>query len=60
VPAEQVGGWSSVEQITPYPPGIPALLPAERISAGVLDCLRSEVAAGMVLPDAAVPRSCRR
>jgi arginine/lysine/ornithine decarboxylase len=44
-----------VEQITPYPPGIPALLPGERIGAEVLDYRRSGVAAGMVLPDAADP-----
>jgi arginine decarboxylase len=55
VPAEQAVGRISVEQITPYPPGIPALLPGERIDAEVLAYLRSGVAAGMVIPDAADP-----
>ncbi|WP_432947332.1 aminotransferase class I/II-fold pyridoxal phosphate-dependent enzyme [Kribbella sp. CA-253562] len=45
----------ATEQITPYPPGIPAIVPGERISAGVVDYLRSGVAATMVLPDAADP-----
>jgi arginine/lysine/ornithine decarboxylase len=48
-------GRIAVEQITPYPPGIPAIVPGERISAGVIDYLRSGVAATMVLPDAADP-----
>jgi arginine decarboxylase len=46
-------GRVCAEQITPYPPGIPALLPGERISADILDYLRSGLAAGMVLPDPA-------
>ncbi|MBB4693331.1 aminotransferase class I/II-fold pyridoxal phosphate-dependent enzyme [Paractinoplanes abujensis] len=44
-------GRVCAEQVTPYPPGIPALLPGERISADIVDYLRSGVAAGMVLPD---------
>ncbi|MGW3771498.1 Orn/Lys/Arg family decarboxylase [Actinomadura verrucosospora] len=39
--------------LTPYPPGIPAVLPGERINAPVMEYLRSGVAAGMVVPDAA-------
>ncbi|SPT60328.1 aminotransferase class I/II-fold pyridoxal phosphate-dependent enzyme [Actinomadura madurae] len=57
-PAEQVSADDAVgrvcaEMLTPYPPGIPAVLPGERITAPVLDYLRSGVAAGMVVPDAA-------
>jgi arginine/lysine/ornithine decarboxylase len=41
------------EQITPYPPGIPVIIPGERITTELLDYLRSGVSAGMQLPDAA-------
>jgi arginine decarboxylase len=51
VPADEAVGRVAAEQITPYPPGIPALVPGERITQGVLDYLRSGLAAGMVLPD---------
>ncbi|MFI0448986.1 aminotransferase class I/II-fold pyridoxal phosphate-dependent enzyme [Actinomadura sp. 6N118] len=59
-PAEQVSadeavGRVSAEMLTPYPPGIPAVLPGERITQPVLSYLRSGVAAGMVVPDAADP-----
>ncbi|MEU8118458.1 ornithine decarboxylase [Spirillospora sp. NPDC049024] len=57
-PAEQVYASDAVgrvcaEMLTPYPPGIPAVLPGERITAPVMEYLRSGVAAGMVVPDAA-------
>ncbi|MBV9594550.1 MAG: ornithine decarboxylase [Actinobacteria bacterium] len=52
VAADQAVGRVAAEQITPYPPGIPALVPGERITAGIVDYLRSGLAAGMVLPDA--------
>jgi arginine decarboxylase len=55
VPAEKAAGRIAAEQITPYPPGIPAVLPGERINAAVIDYLRSGVEAGMVLPDPADP-----
>jgi arginine/lysine/ornithine decarboxylase len=53
VPADQAVGRVCAEQITPYPPGIPVLLPGERIGAAALDYLRTGVDAGMVIPDAA-------
>ncbi|RIJ99040.1 MAG: ornithine decarboxylase, partial [Acidobacteria bacterium] len=40
------------EQITPYPPGIPAVVPGERLDDAVVDYLRSGVNAGMTIPDA--------
>ncbi|WP_433332256.1 aminotransferase class I/II-fold pyridoxal phosphate-dependent enzyme [Spirillospora sp. CA-294931] len=52
VRAERAVGRISAEMVTPYPPGIPAILPGERITAPVLDYLRTGVAAGMVIPDA--------
>jgi arginine/lysine/ornithine decarboxylase len=56
VPASEAAGRVAAEQITPYPPGIPALVPGERIPAEIVDYLRSGVEAGMVLPDAADPK----
>ncbi|MEU0473574.1 Orn/Lys/Arg family decarboxylase [Streptomyces olivaceus] len=41
--------------ITPYPPGIPAVLPGERLSEPVLRYLRSGLDAGMYLPDPSAP-----
>jgi arginine decarboxylase len=57
VPAKEAAGRVAAEQITPYPPGIPALVPGERIPAEIVDYLRSGVEAGMVLPDAADPKA---
>jgi arginine/lysine/ornithine decarboxylase len=53
VTAGQAVGRICAEQITPYPPGIPVIIPGERITAELLDYLRSGVNAGMQLPDAA-------
>ncbi len=55
ISADEAVGRIAAEQITPYPPGIPAILPGERITADVLDYLRSGLRAGMVLPDPADP-----
>ena len=38
--------------LTPYPPGIPAALPGERLTSAVIDYLRTGVHAGMLVPDA--------
>jgi arginine decarboxylase len=56
VPAKQATGRVCAEQITPYPPGIPVLLPGERIGQEALDYLVTGLRAGMVIPDAANPR----
>ncbi|CAM5297589.1 Ornithine decarboxylase OS=Streptomyces griseorubiginosus OX=67304 GN=AQJ54_28995 PE=3 SV=1 [Streptomyces griseorubiginosus] len=39
--------------VTPYPPGIPAVLPGELLTEPVLEYLRTGLAAGMNLPDPA-------
>ncbi|PSM38227.1 hypothetical protein C6Y14_38525 [Streptomyces dioscori] len=39
--------------LTPYPPGIPAVLPGEMLDQAVVDYLRSGADAGMLIPDAA-------
>ncbi|MBW0019929.1 MAG: ornithine decarboxylase [Mycobacterium sp.] len=53
VPAAEAAGRVAAEQITPYPPGIPAVVPGERLNDAVIDYLRSGVQAGMTLPDPA-------
>jgi arginine/lysine/ornithine decarboxylase len=53
--AAKAVGRVCAEQITPYPPGIPALLPGERVTGEIVDYLQSGVHAGMVIPDAADP-----
>jgi lysine decarboxylase len=55
VPCEEAPGRIAAEMATPYPPGIPLLLPGERINKAAIDYLRSGVEAGMVLPDPADP-----
>jgi arginine/lysine/ornithine decarboxylase len=56
VPADEAVGEVAAEQITPYPPGIPAIVPGERINSAVIDYLRSGLEAGMALPDPADPK----
>lgn len=56
VPVEEAAGRISAEQITPYPPGIPAVVPGERLNQAVLDYLRTGLEAGMNLPDPADPQ----
>ncbi|MYY84912.1 MULTISPECIES: ornithine decarboxylase [unclassified Streptomyces] len=53
VPVDEAAGRIAAEMITPYPPGIPVVLPGERLTEPVLTYLRSGVRAGMNLPDAA-------
>ncbi|GAP54824.1 arginine decarboxylase [Arthrobacter sp. Hiyo6] len=55
VPAREAVGRVAAEQITPYPPGIPVIVPGERINEAVIDYLESGLQAGMVLPDPADP-----
>ncbi len=55
VPTDQAAGRVAAEQCTPYPPGIPAVVPGERLNDAVLDYLCSGVRAGMNVPDAADP-----
>lgn len=46
VPATQAVGRIAAETAVPYPPGIPALAPGERIQGEVLKALQAEVASG--------------
>ncbi|MFE2052359.1 aminotransferase class I/II-fold pyridoxal phosphate-dependent enzyme [Streptomyces sp. NPDC059459] len=55
VPLDRAAGRVAAEMITPYPPGIPAVLPGERLAEPVLRYLRSGLEAGMFLPDPSDP-----
>jgi arginine/lysine/ornithine decarboxylase len=55
VPSDKAAGRISAEQITPYPPGIPVIIPGERITSELLDYLHTGLSAGMQLPDPADP-----
>jgi len=56
VPVREAIGRVAAEQITPYPPGIPAIVPGERINRELIDYLLSGLEAGMVVPDPADPK----
>jgi arginine decarboxylase len=55
VDATDAVGRIAAEQITPYPPGIPVIIPGERITQPVIDYLLTGLQAGMSLPDPADP-----
>jgi arginine/lysine/ornithine decarboxylase len=55
VSAEQAVRRIAAEMVTPYPPGVPVLAPGEVITSQALDYLRSAVAAGVLIPEAADP-----
>src|SRR4051812_20706193 len=48
-------GRISAEMISPYPPGVPAILPGEQFNQAVVDYLRAGHNAGMTIPDASDP-----
>jgi arginine/lysine/ornithine decarboxylase len=48
-------GRIAAEMISPYPPGVPAVLPGERFNEAVVTYLRAGKAAGMTIPDASDP-----
>jgi arginine decarboxylase len=52
---DEAVGRVSAESIAGYPPGIPALLPGERITAEVVEYLRALAGAGARLHGASDP-----
>jgi arginine decarboxylase len=56
VPVADAVGRIAAEQITPYPPGIPVVVPGERLNREVIDYLLTGLEGGMVLPDPADPK----
>jgi len=55
VPAASAVGRVCAELVAPYPPGIPALVPGEVVSATVLQALREAAASGVLVSYAADP-----
>jgi len=55
VPVEQAVGRISCESIAGYPPGVPALLPGERVTVEVVDYLRELTSVGARLHGASDP-----
>ncbi|PXX71213.1 lysine decarboxylase [Nocardia tenerifensis] len=55
VPVAQAPGRIAAEQVTPYPPGIPVIMPGEVINEPVIEYLRTGIEAGMNVPDPADP-----
>jgi arginine decarboxylase len=55
VAVDQAIGRISCESVAGYPPGVPALLPGERVTAEVIEYLRELTAAGARLHGAADP-----
>ncbi len=55
VPFEDAPGRIAAEQVTPYPPGIPVIVPGELVDAAVVEYLRTGIEAGMNVPDPADP-----
>ncbi len=56
MPLAEAAGRVVAEMLTPYPPGIPAALPGERLTDPVLRYLATGVAGGMNVPDAMDPK----
>ncbi|TNC23762.1 Orn/Lys/Arg family decarboxylase [Amycolatopsis alkalitolerans] len=52
VPTQQAAGRVAAETLSPYPPGVPVVLPGEILTQPVIDYLRSGVVATMLIPDA--------
>lgn len=55
LPLDRARGRVAAELVCPYPPGMPALAPGERVSADVLDVLRTLRARGVRLQGCADP-----
>ena len=55
VAAEDAAGRVAGELVAPYPPGIPAVVPGEVLTAEVLDALRAAAARGVRVAYAADP-----
>jgi lysine decarboxylase len=56
VDVARAAGRVSAEVVAPYPPGIPAVVPGEVLTADLLDALRAAAAAGVRLAHASDPQ----
>ncbi|SHN45977.1 aminotransferase class I/II-fold pyridoxal phosphate-dependent enzyme [Cryptosporangium aurantiacum] len=55
IPLERAVGRTSAEPITPYPPGVPAVMPGERLDRDAVAALERAVSTGMHIHGAADP-----
>jgi arginine/lysine/ornithine decarboxylase len=55
VPLDQAAGEIAAEMISPYPPGIPAIVPGERITQAIVDFLHAVQELQFAIPDATDP-----
>src|SRR5215207_3556894 len=55
VALEDAAGEISAEAVSPYPPGVPLLVPGQRVHAGHIEFLRTGLDAGMVIKGASDP-----
>jgi arginine/lysine/ornithine decarboxylase len=55
VPFQRALGRISAEPITPYPPGVPAVMPGERLDRDAIDALTAAVAQGIHIHGTADP-----
>ena len=53
VELERAIGRVAGEKVTPYPPGVPVLVPGERITQPIVDYLRQMVEIGAAITDVA-------
>jgi arginine/lysine/ornithine decarboxylase len=53
IPVERAAGRIAAEMLSPYPPGVPIVIPGEVLTQAALDHLVAGAAAGMHIPDAA-------
>ena len=52
VPLREAVGRIAAEMVSPSPPGIPRLLPGERVAPAHVEYFARGIAAGMFIPDA--------
>src|SRR3954467_9835902 len=55
VALEAAAGEIAAEPVSPYPPGVPLLVPGQRVHEGHIDFLRTGLAAGMVVKGVSDP-----
>jgi arginine/lysine/ornithine decarboxylase len=55
IPLAQAAGRVSAEMISPYPPGIPAIIPGQRFNQAIIDYLKAGMEHGMSIPDSSDP-----
>ena len=53
IPIEESSGRIAAEKVTPYPPGVPVLVPGELITKPIIEYLRKGVEIGMNVTDVA-------